>query len=195
MGDEENTKSGACVIIPWEAAEPRRFWSSLWATTWWCLRRPLSFFAVVANCEDRWPAMSHAMVMHVVGFSCAAFWSLLLGRQPWELWLLRVALAPLWVLVAVWAGSEMMHRWLSLFRGTSRSRSTTHRALAYCYCTVALGLVPVAGLWLSWIMAGVWQVMAMRQVHRAAWWKAVLAVVLTWAPLLVLLVLALLSPG
>lgn len=153
-------------------------------TLWGCLRHPLAFFANAAASEDRWQAMGFALVMHLLGFSAAALWELALAPEEFKLAVIRVAIAPIWVLASVWIGSEVMHGWLRLLRGATASRSVTHRVVAFCYATAVLGAVPAVGLRLGLLAAAVYQIMALRQAHRAPTWKAVAAVLLTWAVLL-----------
>ena len=183
--------------IPWD--EPggrplRAFRETLVA----CLRHPLTFFARVPASEDRWAAMSFALIMHVLGFSMAAAWNSALDGELDTLALVRVVIAPIWVLITVWLGSELMHGLLSLLRGARGSRNVTHRAVAYCYATAVLGVVPVVGLRLGLAAALVYQVMALYKAHGGApssLWKAILAVVVTWVVLVGLVVLAALGGG
>lgn len=177
--------------IPWEETEGRPL-KALLATIKECLLHPLRFFAHVPRSEDRWVAIGYAVILYVFGASCAAIWSLVLSH-PLEVPLLRLVLAPLFVLASVWLGSEMMHGFLKLFRGTELPRTITHRAVAYCYSTSVLGLVPVVGLGLGTVLSIVYQVMALRQAHGTRTWKALLAVLLTWGIFLGMLALATLS--
>src|SRR5512138_2543877 len=129
-------------------------------TLWGCLRHPLAFFANAAKSEDRWQAMGFALVMHLLGFSAAALWELAFSPDEFKLAVIRVVIAPIWVLASVWIGSEMMHGWLHVLRGDGASRSVTHRVVAFCYATAVLGAVPVVGLRLGLLAAAVYQVMA-----------------------------------
>jgi hypothetical protein len=177
-------------------------------TLWSCLRHPTSFFSQVATSEDRWEAMGFAMVMHLLGFGAAALWELVFAPEEFKLALIRVAIAPIWVLASIWIGSEMMHGWLGILRGTRASRSVTHRVVAYCYATAALGAVPfvpfrvpgtsieqLSGLQLGLLAAIVYQAIALRQAHRAPAWKAAAAVALTWLVLAGGVVLLILGSG
>lgn len=163
-----------------------------------CLLHPLTFFSRVPTSEDRWAAVGFALIVHVLGFSMAAVWSSLLQGSLDKLALVRVVIAPLWVLATVWLGSELMHGLLSFVGGARHSRTVTHRAVAYCYSTAVLGLVPVVGLRLGLIAALIYQIMALHKAHgSSAWmaWKAAVAVVLTWVLLLGFVLLAALGGG
>jgi len=149
-----------------------------------CLVHPVRFFRHVAESEERWGALGFAVVMHAVGFSAAAAWKAVLQPEELSLALIRVIIAPLWVMVSVWIGSEIMHGWLKMLRGASRPRSVTHRAVAFCYATAVLGVVPYIGIHLGLAAAAVYQSIALCMVHRAPAWKAVVAVLLTWSVLI-----------
>jgi hypothetical protein len=179
-------------LVPWDTPQghPLR---ALADTLWMCLRHPMDFFALIPNSQDRWGAVGYALILHVIGFSATAVWSSVIGGELDTLALLRVVIAPLWVLASVWLGSEMMHGFLSLFRGTKLPRTITHRAVAYCYSTAALGLIPVVGIRVGLFLSAVYQIMALRQAHRTSFLKAALAVLLTWGTLLGLVLLAALS--
>lgn len=124
--------------------------------------------------------MGFAVLMHVLGFSFAAIWKAILEPEEMSLALIRVIIAPLWVFVSVWLGSEIMHWWLGVLGVQRASRSVTHRAVAYCYATAVLGVIPFAGIQLGLLAAIVYHVMALKQVHGTQLWKAYLAVILTW---------------
>jgi hypothetical protein len=159
------------------------------------LLHPLSFFRRVPHSEDRWPALGYALVMHVFGFGAAAAWLAIIEPAELTLALIRVVIAPLWVLVSVWGGAELMHGVLSLLKGARFSRSVTHRAVAYCYSTAILGFIPVHGLRLGLLAAAVYQVIALRQAHRAPTWKALLAVLVTWGLVVGAVVIMAVSSG
>lgn len=182
---ERTSDEGVLEPIAWDAPG-RGVLSAYTRTLVDCLLHPLLFFRRVALSEDRWSALGFAMITHVLGFSAAALWLLLLPQEPGELTLglIRVVLAPLWVLASVWIGSELMHGFLSLFGGAKRSRSMTHRAVAFCYATASLGVVPVVGLRVGLFAALVYQAIALKQVHRVHTGAAVAAVVATWVVLI-----------
>jgi cytochrome c oxidase subunit IV len=166
--------------VPWDVGEGGAV-AAFVRTLVACLRHPGEFFGRVARSDDRWSAIGFALVMHVVGFSAAAGWHLVWEREELALALIRVLIAPLWVLVSVWAGSETMHGILGLLGAKRRSRAVTHRAVAYCYATALLGVVPIVGLRAGLAAALVYQIVALRRVHEVPAWKAVAAVVGTWA--------------
>lgn len=151
-----------------------------------CLLHPMRFFAGVAKSEDRWSAMGFAVVMHALGFSGAALWKAFLDPEQLTLALIRVIIAPLWVFVSVWLGSELMHWWLGVLGVDRASRSVTHRAVAYCYATAILGVIPslpnimINGIHIGLVAAVVYQVIALKQAHRTQLWRSYLAVLCTW---------------
>lgn len=165
--------------LPWDVSSGRPLQAFRESITGFLLH-PMEFFARVPCSEDRWPALGYALVLHIFGFSAAAAWIALIEPTELTLALIRVVIAPLWVLVSVWGGSELMHGVLGLLRGTRHSRSVTHRAVAYCYSTAILGFIPVYGLRLGLAAAVVYQIIALRQAHRAPTWKAIIAVIATW---------------
>jgi len=175
--------------VPWDAPEGRPF-RALFLTAWTCLRYPRSFFESVSRSEERWGAVGFALLMDLFGYGLAAAWVALFHGGLAGEELLSLVLSPLRVLVSIWIGSEMMHAILRMLRGTSRPRAMTHRAVAFCYSTALLGLVPLHGLKLGLFLAAAYQIVALRTVHEAPWWKAAIAVVVTWAVLLGLVVLA-----
>ena len=175
--------------IPWDTPSGNP-WRSLVDTVRECLLHPLRFFALVPNSSDRWSALGYAVLLHLIGFSFGAVWSSLFQGSADLFALVRVLIAPLWVLATVWLGSEMMHGLLVLLRGTTLPRTMTHRAVAYCYSTAALGVIPVVGLRLGLLAALVYQVIALWKTHQTRLWKAVVVVLLTWLILLGLVVLA-----
>jgi hypothetical protein len=195
--DEEQTPYDGAAAGAQETARPANGAgpASFVLTLWSCLRHPLAFFTNAAASEDRWQAMGFALVMHLIGFQAAALWELAFSPEEFKLALIRVAIAPIWVLASVWIGSEVMHGWLRVLRAVTSSRSVTHRVVAYCYATAVLGAVPLVGLRLGLAAAAVYQVMALRQAHRCPTWKAAAAVILTWAVLLGSVVLLALGSG
>lgn len=178
--------------VPWERPG-RRPLRALAETAWACLRHPVRFFEAVARSEDRWVAVGFALVMDVLGFSVAAGWTRLLVGGLDGIVLLSVLISPIRVLVALWLGSELMHGVLSLLRGAARPRAVTHRAVAYCYATAVLCALPQVGIHAGLVAAAVYHVVALRTAHGAPWWKAAVAVVVAWALLLGLFLLAALS--
>ncbi len=178
--------------VPWDRPGGRPV-RALVATVVACLRHPVRFFEGAARSEDRWVAVGFALVMDVLGFSLAAAWTGLLEGGLDGIVLLSVLMSPIRVLVAIWLGSELMHGTLRLLRGTTRPRAVTHRAVAYCYATAVLCAVPHFGIRAGLLAAAVYHVIALRTVHGAPWWKAAAAVVVTWALLLGLFLLAALS--
>ncbi len=171
------------VPLPWDAGHGRPLGAFI-ETVIACLRHPGDFFHRVPHTEDRWTALGFALIMHVLGFSAAAGWHLVFEREELTLALIRVVIAPLWVLLSVWVGSEIMHGLLGILRGVRYSRAITHRAVAYCYATAILGVIPIWGLRVGLAAAIVYQIIALRQAHRAPTWKAVTAVLLTWGLLI-----------
>jgi hypothetical protein len=151
-----------------------------------CLIHPVRFFKGVAESDDRWEAMGFAVVMHALGFSGAALWKAILDPEDLTLALIRVIIAPLWVFVSVWLGSELMHWWLGVVGVDRASRSVTHRAVAYCYVTAILGfiptlpVVPINGIHIGLVAVVAYHVIALKQAHATQLWRAYLAVLLTW---------------
>ena len=196
MAEGENKKNDRELEpIPWERGGRGQVLSALVRTASDCLLHPLIFFRRVALDEDRWVALGYAVWMHLVGFGLAGFWQWLWGGEELALSLVRAVLAPLWVFVSVWLGSEMMHGWLRVLRGAHRPRAVTHRTVAYCYTTALLGVIPLYGLRIGLAAAFVYQVIGLREAQQAPLWKAVLAVLLCWLAPLLFLLLLLLSEG
>jgi len=191
MADAHNTpdEGSKPVPIPWD--EPGgRGPVGLAQTLRQCLRRPDDFFRRVPLSEERWGPLGFAVIMHVLGFSAAAAWIALFDREQLTVALIRVAIAPLWVLVAVWGGSELMHAWLALVKGVRHSRSVTHRAVAYCYSTAAFCVIPtVWGTRAALLAAAVFQVIALSRAHGTSIWKGLFAVLLTWFTVVVAIVI------
>ena len=177
-GDKQGTSEKE--LVPWEQDElsvPAAFYR----TTIEALKTPHKFFEHVANSEDRWRAIGFALLMHIFGFSLAAFWKVAVWPDETTIIaLIRVALGPLWVLVSVWLGSEMMHGLLKLVKGAKSSRSVTHRAVAYCYVTAPAMIIPKIGIPIALVLAAVYQVFALRSAHRTSGSKAAFAVIGTW---------------
>jgi hypothetical protein len=192
-GKPEGTGCRDDAGVPWDNAPGSARIAALWQTAWGCLRHPFTFFSQVGASEDRWVALGFALVMDLLFHLLTALWIALFYGGLEGLEVVSVVLSPLRVLLSVWLGSEMMHGMLRLTGGATRSRSVTHRAVAYCYSTAVLAVVPIVGLRIGLALAAVYQVIALRQVHGAAWWKAVVAVAVTWAVLLGLVLLAALS--
>lgn len=195
MEGPDTSPGGAAVEaapVPWDrpGRNPVR---ALAATVWACLRHPVRFFSAVAESEDRWVALGFALVMDVLGYGVAAGWRTALDGGLDGVVLLSVLIAPLRVLATIWLGSELMHGTLRLLRGVTRPRAVTHRAVAYCYATAVLGAVPYYGILAGLGAAAVYHVVALRTVHRAPWWKAAVAALVTWAVLGGLLLIAALS--
>lgn len=160
--------------------------AAFFATLIECLVHPMRFYSGVAKSDDRWEAMGFAVVLHALGFSGAALWKAIFEPEELSLALIRVIIAPLWVFVSVWLGSELMHWWLGVLGVDRASRSVTHRAVAYCYATAILGFIPalpyigVNGVHIGLFAAVVYHVIALKQVHGTQLWRSYLAVLLTW---------------
>lgn len=188
----QDIESKAPRPIPWDEPQGRAL-SAFVQTLKECLFSPWDFFSRVPLREDRWAALGFALLVHVLGFSAAMLWLSLRDGALDKLALMRVVIAPLWVLASVWLGSEVMHGFLKLFRGARYSRTITHRAVAYCYSTAVLGLIPFHGLKIGLLAAVVWQIIGISRAQEAPLWKGAAAVLLTWTLLFGFLLLAALS--
>lgn len=201
-GDEAT--GGGPAAFPWPPAETDPVLPAFGETWRSATFDPAAFFRRVPRDGGTGAAVLYFLVIVLLVAGATLFWESLslfsgqlardglaaeLGVRPVSP-LVSFLFTPVLLLVMLWLGAAVTHMLLSLFDGGRHGFGTTIRVFAFAYSPALFGVIP----WIGGLIGSLWMlvllIIGLREAHEVDGWKAAVAVLLPFALLLGLLVLA-----
>jgi hypothetical protein len=190
-----STPVGARTGLPWERRQERGFFNAFIETLSMVLTKPAEAFSVMKREGGLGEPLIYALIGGCVGGIASFFFSL--GFQSLGLFTDRhtnslaamagmgvgsaamVIVLPLFIVIALFIGSAIVHLCLMIVGGANQSFETTFRVLAFSQGSAGpLQIIPVCGGLISGVWAVVCNCIGLARAHETDTGRAVLAVFL-----------------
>ncbi len=187
---------------PWERRSEIGLWAGIHQTCRAVLFHPTRFFRSTAVQGGLREPLAFALLTGSAGMMLEVFWQLIfLGEDVASLtegllgpfgtagmFLLIMALCPLFMLLAILVTSLIIHLLLVIVRGGKSGFEATFRVVSFTQASQLFGLIPfIGGLFGTVWLIGI-QVIGLREMHEASYFKVATALVLPVIVLLILLI-------
>lgn len=190
--------------FPWPPPEDGQLLASFGQTWKSATFRPTPFFSRIPRDQGTGAALLYYLIIVVLVAGATLFWdsfslfagSFEEGGLASELGLEAIdpltsfLMTPAVLLAMLFVAAGFTHLILKLFGGARHGFGTTVRVFCYAYSPGLFGIVPLLGGLVGSIWMVVLLVIGLREAHATDGWKAALAVLLPFALLMGLMVLA-----
>ncbi len=183
------------------AWERRRSFGAMLETIKGVLIEPGDTFRNASRTAGIGPALMFGLILGLAGSIIGLFWQYFLGAAfggglgssafggglpselaeilpgPAALFILSLAMAPVFLLIGLFLWSAIVHLMLLLLGGASQGYEATFRTIAYCSGSTALfQAIPFCGGWVGGIWSLVAQIICLKEMHNISGGKAAAAV-------------------
>lgn len=190
--------------FPWPPPENEPVLEALVRTWKESVFQPKSFFARMPREFGFGWVLVYYLIIGVLSAGISLFWEMVLGPSLLERWLtqdgvqptspvLDFLLSPLWLIMGLYVVAGICHVCLLLVRGAHHGFGVTTRVIAYCGGPQLFSVVPFVGP----VVAGIWSlvitVIGFREAQETTTGRAIAALAIPFAFLLLLTLLALMA--
>jgi hypothetical protein len=193
--------------IPWETDLSDRPAEAAWETWRRSLFEPVRFFR---GAEPRGPLgfpIGYAVVFALIGAAFTLGWRLVAGAAGLQ-WgasagplgpvggaLIEFFLTPFVTVIGLFIWAGLVHLMLMILQGSGGGFRATLRAHAYSAGPAVFNVIPFLGTLVAAIWSVVIAVVGLREMHRIETWKAVVAILLPIAVIVVFAVVVAVIAG
>ncbi len=195
---QENVQPSA--PFPWPPPENESVLEAL-ARTWKeSVFEPKSFFARMPREFGFGWVLVYYLIIGVLSAGISLFWEMMLGPSLLERWLTQdgvqptspvvdFLLSPLWLIIGLYIVAGIIHVCLLIVRGARHGFGATARVIAYSGGPQLFSIVPFVGP----VVGGIWSlvitIIGLREAHESTTGRAIAALAIPFALLLILTLL------
>ncbi len=190
--------------FPWPPPENESVLEALVRTWKESVFEPKSFFARMPREFGFGWVIVYYLIIGVLSAGISLFWEMVLGPSVLERWVAQdglqpsnpvvdFLLSPLWLMIALYVVAGIMHVCLLMVRGARHGFGATARVIAYCGGPQLFSIVPFVGPVVGAIWSLVITVIGFREAHETTTGRAIAALAIPFAFLLLLTLLALMA--
>jgi hypothetical protein len=191
--------------FPWPPREDDSVPNSLAATWQQSVFHPAWFFRRMPREFDFGWVLGYYIIIGVAAGGISLFWEMVLGPSLAERWLpagalpsaqspiIDFLLSPLFLLMALYIGSAVVHLFLLILRGANHGYGTSLRVFCFSAGPQLFAIVPFIGVPVGGIWSMVLTVIGLREAHQTTTGKALFAVLIPTFLLVFLAMLVLLA--
>lgn len=203
-GTEGRVERGA---PPWENRSELGLWQGIYQTFKAVLFSPDRLFSTMTHKGGIMEPLAFGLLFGSIGSMFGFFWQFLMwsgrlvalgealvGHLSISLIFFGIIIiSPLFVIVAMFLTSAILHLLLLIVRGGKNGFEGTFRVVSYSQATQIWGVIPflgglIGGLWIIIV-----QIIGLREIHRTSYLRVILALLIPIA-LILLLALAIVIP-
>ncbi len=177
---------------PWEKRSELGIWGGIYETSKAALFSPEKLFSTM-NCRRgiREP-LGFGLLVGSIGSMFGFFWQFLVmgsgflklatdlvGQMTLTmLFIILMALVPIFVLVAMFFSSAVLHVLLLIVGGGKGGFEATFRVVSYSQATQVLGIVPFIGGLAASLWQFIVQIIGLREIHETSYLRVIIAILI-----------------
>lgn len=161
----------------------------MWRTIWQVLLHPGLTFAAPGRMKQQYP-LGFGLILGTFGSVLNAFWEQMIPLgEPLTSPFLAIFLSPFIVIIGIYIGTAIMHLSLMIVGAAKGGFNATFRVAGYSYSGYIFMVIPILGIFVAIIWMLVVQVGGLAAAHGTTYGRAIGAMLLCFAAILVILLL------
>jgi hypothetical protein len=192
---------------PWENRSELGLWQGIYQTFKAVLFSPERLFSTMTHRGGFTEPLAFGLLLGSIGSMFGFFWLFLMisggllavgeqlmGRVSMSLvFFAIIIISPLFVVIAMFIGSAVLHLLLLIVRGGNNGFEATFRVVSYSQATQIWAVIPFIGGFIGGLWILIVQIVGLREIHETSYLRVILALLIPVAFIL-LLVLAIIIP-